>query len=81
VPADSCSPTRHYACITSNREHTLVGLAEELCIHKRGEDGVPCLGIEAKQAAGLGHRELESGHLEVFGTDSAQQFRKSYLHA
>jgi hypothetical protein len=58
-----------------------VGLAEELCIHKRGEDGVPCLGIEAKQAAGLGHRELESGHLEVFGTDSAQQLRKRHVHA
>ena len=72
VEADSCSPARRYACITGNREHAVVGLGQELRVHKRGQDGIPYLGIEAKQGTGPGRRELETGHLEVFRTDSAQ---------
>ena len=37
--------------ISSNREHALMGLGLELCVHKRGQDGVPGLGIEPTQAA------------------------------
>jgi hypothetical protein len=32
------------------------------------------------KAAGLGRRELETGHLEVFRTDSTQQFCKRNVH-
>ncbi len=64
-------------CIAGNREHAVSGL-EELRVHKRGQDGVPGLGIETEQATGLGRREPETGHLKVFRTDSAQLFCKRY---
>jgi hypothetical protein len=76
VDADSCSPARRDARSAGNREHAVVALGKELRVHKRGEDGVQGLGIETEQAPGLGRREPETGHLEVFRTDSAQQFCK-----
>ena len=64
---------RRYGC---HRERTVVGVGKELRVQKRGRDCVPCLGIETEQALGLGSREPETGHLEVFRADSAQQFPK-----
>jgi hypothetical protein len=60
-----------YGC---HRELAVVGAGKELRVQKRGKDCVPGLEIETKQAPGLGRRELETGHLEIFRADSAQQF-------
>jgi hypothetical protein len=83
IPArtDFCSPARGYTRSTGHREHAVVRPGEELRVQKRGEDGVQGLGIETEQAPGLGRRELETGHLEVFPTDSAQQFCKRNIRA
>jgi hypothetical protein len=46
---------------------------EELGVQQRGQDCVAALVIEAEQALRLTRRQPETGHLEVFRADSAQQ--------
>jgi hypothetical protein len=60
-----------YCC---HRELAVVGAGKELRVQECGKDCVPCLGIETEQALRLRRREPETGHLEVFRADSAQQF-------
>jgi hypothetical protein len=60
-----------YIC---HRELAVVGAGKELRVQECVKDCVPCHGIETEQALGLRGGELETGHLEVFRADSAQQF-------
>jgi hypothetical protein len=72
TPILKSSPSLGVFCC--HRELAVVGAGKELRVQKCGKDGVPSLGIHTEQAPGLGGREPETGHLEVFRADSAQQF-------
>ena len=74
TPILASSPSLGLHCCY--RKLAVVGAGQELRVQKRGKDGVPCLGIETEQAPGLRRGELETGHLEIFRADSAQQFRE-----
>ena len=72
TPILTSSPSLGLHCC--HRKLAVVGAGQELRVQKRGKDCVPCLGIETEQATGLRRGELETGHLEIFRADSAQQF-------
>ena len=56
------------------REQASVSAGKELRVQQGGKDCVAGLSLETEQALGLRRREAETGHLEVFGANSAQQF-------
>jgi hypothetical protein len=72
APIPEVRPVAKLYC--GHRQQAVVGAGKELRPQKRAKDCAPCFGIETEQALGLGRREPETGHLEVFRADSAQQF-------
>jgi hypothetical protein len=62
------------------REQSRVSAGKELRVQQGGKDCVAGLSLETEQALGLRRREAETGHLEVFRANSAQQFCRWDVH-